>query len=65
MTYTVTQAAERERLDRTIAELRQEQLDRWFVSNELALYRARKNRERQQLECAASVLRGDALGESE
>jgi hypothetical protein len=59
MTYHVTQQAERERLERMVEALRQDQLDRWFVSNELSRYRARKAREDQQLECAARVLRGE------
>lgn len=62
MTYgPITQERERERLESELDAIRQEQLDRWFVSNELARYRAMKARGRQHLECAASVLRGDAL----
>ena len=61
MTYTVTQQAERERLESELEAIRQEQMDRWFISNEFSRYRAMKAREEQQLECAARVLRGDAL----
>lgn len=62
MTYgPITQQAERERLERTLEAIRQDQLDRWFRNNEFARYRAWKAREDQQLECAARVLRGDAL----
>ncbi|TNE58641.1 MAG: hypothetical protein EP341_03225 [Sphingomonadales bacterium] len=65
MTYHVEQQAERERLERMAEALRQDQINRWFVSNELSKYRARKAREQQQLECAARVLRGDTLAEME
>lgn len=61
MTYHVTQQAERERLESELEAIKQEQLDRWFRNNEFARYRAMKAREDQQLECAARVLRGDAL----
>jgi predicted HAD superfamily phosphohydrolase YqeG len=59
MTYHVEQQAERERLAAYLEALRQDQLDRWFVSNELSKYRVRKAREDQQLECVAKALRGD------
>lgn len=59
MTYVILQDAERERLDRELEAIRQDQLTRWFVSNELSRYLARKMREDQQLEIAARVLRGE------
>lgn len=62
MTYgPITQEHERERLESKIAEIREDIQALWFRNNEFARYRAMKAREEQQLECAARVLRGDAL----
>lgn len=62
MTYgPITQEHERERLESQIAEIREDIQALWFRNNEFARYRAWKAREEQQLECAARVLRGDAL----